>query len=135
MAKTKILIIEDERALVEPLAYSLSREGFEVLTAYDGLDGLRQAQVRLPDLIVLDLMLPVNAGLDVCKELRAGSQTRDIPIIMVTAKAEETDELVGFAVGCRRLRDQALPPEGPDRADQEGIAPPGRPATSRPPSR
>ena len=76
-----------------------SREGFEVLTAYDGLDGLRQAQLKLPELIVLDLMLPVRAGLDVCKELRAGSQTRDIPIIMVTAKAEETDELVGFAVG------------------------------------
>jgi two-component system phosphate regulon response regulator PhoB len=99
MAKSKILIIEDERALVEPLAYSLSREGFEVLTAHDGQDGLRQAQVRLPDLIVLDLMLPVKPGLDVCKELRAGAQTRDIPIIMVTAKAEETDELVGFAVG------------------------------------
>lgn len=99
MAKSKILIIEDERALVEPLAYNLTREGFEVLTAHDGLDGLRQAQLRLPDLIVLDLMLPVRPGLDVCKELRAGSQTREIPIIMVTAKAEETDELVGFAVG------------------------------------
>jgi two-component system phosphate regulon response regulator PhoB len=99
MAKPKILIIEDERALVEPLAYSLSREGLEVMTAYDGGDGLRQAQIRLPDLIVLDLMLPVRGGLDVCKELRAGTQTRDIPIIMVTAKAEETDELVGFAVG------------------------------------
>ena len=99
MAKSKILIIEDERALVEPLAYSLSREGFEVMTAYDGQDGLRQAQVRLPDLIVLDLMLPVKPGLDVCKELRAGTRTRDIPIIMVTAKAEESDELVGFAVG------------------------------------
>ena len=99
MAKPKILIIEDERALVEPLAYSLSREGFEVLTAHDGQDGLRQAQIKLPNLIVLDLMLPVRHGLDVCKELRAGSQTRDIPIIMVTAKAEESDELVGFAVG------------------------------------
>ncbi len=99
MAKPKILIIEDERALVEPLAYSLSREGYEVMTAHDGQDGLRQAQVRLPDLIVLDLMLPVRPGLDVCKELRAGTQTRDIPIIMVTAKAEESDELIGFAVG------------------------------------
>ena len=99
MAKPKILIIEDERALVEPLAYSLSREGYEVMTAYDGQDGLRQAQVKLPDLIVLDLMLPVRPGLDVCKELRAGTQTRNIPIIMVTAKAEESDELIGFAVG------------------------------------
>lgn len=99
MAKPKILIIEDERALVEPLAYSLSREGYEVMTAHDGQDGLRQAQIKLPDLIVLDLMLPVRPGLDVCKDLRAGTQTRDIPIIMVTAKAEETDELIGFAVG------------------------------------
>ncbi len=99
MPKPKILIIEDERALVEPLAYNLGREGFDVLTAHDGQDGLRQAQLKLPDLIVLDLMLPVKGGLDVCKELRAGSQTRQIPIIMVTAKAEEADQLVGFAVG------------------------------------
>jgi two-component system, OmpR family, phosphate regulon response regulator PhoB len=99
MPKPKILIIEDERALTEPLSYSLTREGFEVLVAHDGMDGLRQAQVKLPDLVVLDLMLPVKPGLDVCRELRAGGQTRDIPIIMVTAKAEESDQLVGFAVG------------------------------------
>jgi two-component system phosphate regulon response regulator PhoB len=99
MAKPKILIIEDERALVEPLSYNLKREGFEVIASYDGQDGLRQAQVKLPDLIVLDLMLPVKPGLEVCKELRASSQTRQIPVIMLTAKAEETDQLVGFAVG------------------------------------
>ncbi len=99
MAKPKILIIEDERALVEPLAYSLTREGYEVMTAFDGQDGLRQAQLRLPDLIVLDLMLPVRDGWDVCKTLRAGTQTREIPIIMVTAKGEEIDEMVGFKVG------------------------------------
>jgi two-component system phosphate regulon response regulator PhoB len=99
MSKTKILIIEDERALVEPLTYNLRREGFDVLTSYDGQDGLRQAQVKLPDLIVLDLMLPIKPGLEVCRELRASSQTRQIPIIMLTAKAEETDQLVGFAVG------------------------------------
>jgi two-component system phosphate regulon response regulator PhoB len=99
MAKPRILIIEDERALIEPLSYNLEREGFEIAAAHDGLDGLRQAQVRLPDLIVLDLMLPVKSGLDVCKELRAGTTTRDIPIIMLTARCEESDELVGFAVG------------------------------------
>ncbi|MDE2508640.1 MAG: response regulator transcription factor, partial [Planctomycetota bacterium] len=77
----------------------LEREGFEVLVAHDGQDGLRQAQVKLPDMIVLDLMLPVKGGLDVCRELRAGPRTRDIPVIMVTAKADETDQLVGFAVG------------------------------------
>ena len=99
MAKPKILIIEDERALVEPLSYSLEREGFEVIASYDGQDGLRQAQVKLPDLIVLDLMLPVKPGLEVCRELRAGARTRSIPIIMLTAKTEESDQLVGFAVG------------------------------------
>ena len=99
MPKPKILVIEDERALVEPLAYNLEREGFDVLVAYDGQDGLRQAQLKLPDLIVLDLMLPVKSGLEVCRELRNGTRTREIPIVMVTAKAEETDQLVGFAMG------------------------------------
>ena len=99
MPKPKVLVVEDERALVEVLAYNLEREGFEVLVAHDGQDGLRQAQVRLPDLVVLDLMLPVMGGLDVCRELRQGSRTREIPIIMVTARAEETDQLVGFATG------------------------------------
>ncbi len=99
MPKTKILVVEDERALVEVLSYNLAREGFEVLVAHDGQDGLRQAQIKLPDLVVLDLMLPLKGGLDVCRELRMGARTREIPIIMVTAKAEETDQLVGFATG------------------------------------
>lgn len=99
MATTKILIIEDERALVEVLAANLEREGFEVLVSHDGQDGLRQAQLKLPDLIVLDLMLPVKAGMEVCRELRNGTRTREIPIVMVTAKAEESDQLVGFAMG------------------------------------
>jgi two-component system phosphate regulon response regulator PhoB len=99
MPKPKVLIIEDERPLIEPLTYNLEREGFEVLTSRDGQDGLRQAQVKLPDVIVLDLMLPLKPGLEVCRELRSGSQTRDIPIIMLTAKAEESDQLVGFAMG------------------------------------
>ena len=99
MPKPKIVVIEDERSLVEILTYNLEREGFEVLTSYDGQDGLRQAQLKLPDLIVLDLMLPVKPGIEVCRELRNGTRTRDIPIVMVTAKAEESDQLVGFAMG------------------------------------
>jgi two-component system phosphate regulon response regulator PhoB len=99
MPKPRILVIEDERPLIEPLTANLEREGFEVLVAHDGIDGLRQAQLKLPDLIVLDLMLPHKPGLEVCRELRIGARTRDIPIIMVTAKAEESDELVGFATG------------------------------------
>lgn len=95
----KILVIEDERSLVEVLTYNLEREGFEVLAAHDGQDGLNQAQIKLPDLVVLDLMLPVKGGLDVCRELRQGTRTRDIPIVMLTAKAEESDQLIGFATG------------------------------------
>ena len=99
MPKPTILVIEDERSLVEVLSCNLEREGFDVLVAFDGQEGLRQAQLKLPDLIVLDLMLPSKPGLEVCRELRLGTRTRDIPIIMVTAKAEESDELVGFATG------------------------------------
>jgi two-component system, OmpR family, phosphate regulon response regulator PhoB len=99
MPKPKILVVEDERSLVEVLSCNLEREGFEVLTALDGQEGLRQAQLKLPDLVVLDLMLPLKGGLDVCRELKMGARTREIPIIMVTAKAEESDELVGFATG------------------------------------
>jgi two-component system phosphate regulon response regulator PhoB len=99
MAKPKILVVEDERALVEVLAYNLEREGFDVLVAHDGQDGLRQAQLKLPDVIVLDLMLPVMPGLEVCRDLRSGNRTRDIPIVMVTARAEETDELIGLTMG------------------------------------
>jgi two-component system phosphate regulon response regulator PhoB len=95
----RVLIIEDERALVEPLVYNLQREGYETTVAYDGQEGLRKAQTVLPDLILLDLMLPVLGGLEVCRELRAGERTRDIPIIMVTARAEETDQVVGFHMG------------------------------------
>jgi two-component system phosphate regulon response regulator PhoB len=99
MPKPKILVIEDERALVEILSCNLEREGFEVVVAFDGHEGLRQAQLKLPDLIVLDLMLPNKPGLEVCRELRMGARTREIPIIMVTAKAEESDQLIGFATG------------------------------------
>jgi two-component system, OmpR family, phosphate regulon response regulator PhoB len=99
MPKPKVLVIEDERSLVEVLSCNLEREGFEVIVALDGQEGLRQAQLKLPDLVVLDLMLPGKPGLEVCRELRMGPRTREIPIIMVTAKAEESDELVGFATG------------------------------------
>ena len=99
MSKPTILIIEDERALADVLALNLQREGFEVLVAHDGQDGLRQGQLRLPELVVLDLMLPVKTGEEVCRELRAGARTRDVPIVMVTAKAEEADELIGLALG------------------------------------
>src|SRR6185369_13347383 len=93
MNQPRILIIEDERALTKVLSYNLEREGFAPIVAHDGQEGLRKAQTLLPDLIILDLMLPVLGGLDVCRELRAGERTREIPIIMLTAKAEETDQI------------------------------------------
>ena len=99
MPKARILIVEDDRALSDVLAYNLKKVGYEVLVANDGQSGLTQAQLKLPDLVLLDVMLPVLDGLDVCRRLRADPATRDISIIMLTAKAEETDELVGFTLG------------------------------------
>lgn len=99
MAKPRILVIEDERALREVLEYNLTKEGYEVLTASDGQDGLRRAQAQLPDLVVLDLMLPVIEGLEVCRQLRGDSRTKDVPVLMLTARSEEVDEVVGFQMG------------------------------------
>jgi two-component system phosphate regulon response regulator PhoB len=99
MARPRILIIEDERALTEVLTYNLQREGYDTVVALDGQEGLRKAQMQIPDLILLDLMLPNMDGLDVCRQLRANERTRKVPILMLTAKAEETDQVVGFSMG------------------------------------
>jgi two-component system phosphate regulon response regulator PhoB len=99
MPQPRILIVEDERSLVKPLEYNFHREGYDTIVAHDGVEGLRKAQMQLPDLIVLDVMLPGMSGLEVCKEIRAGEKTRDIPVIMLTARTEETDQVVGFSVG------------------------------------
>jgi two-component system phosphate regulon response regulator PhoB len=99
MGKTKVLVIEDDRSLAEVLSYNLKQAGYEVLVATDGQDGLLQAQMKSPDIVILDLMLPVIDGLDVCRRLRADASTRDILIVMLTAKAEESDELIGFSLG------------------------------------
>ncbi len=98
MPKAKVLVIEDDRSLAEVLSYNLKASGYEVIVATDGQDGLLKAETKLPDLVVLDLMLPVVDGLDVCRRLRAQPTTREIPIIMLTAKAEESDEIVGFSL-------------------------------------
>jgi DNA-binding response OmpR family regulator len=99
MAKTKVLVIEDDRALAEVLSYNLKASGYEVLVATDGQDGLLQAQIKSPDIVILDLMLPVIDGLDVCRRLRADASTKELLIVMLTAKAEESDELIGFSLG------------------------------------
>src|ERR1043166_3433507 len=78
--RARVLVIEDERDMAEVLAYNLQREGYETVVARDGQEGLRKAQTLLPDLVLLDLMLPGLDGLSVCRELRAGERTRRIPI-------------------------------------------------------
>jgi two-component system phosphate regulon response regulator PhoB len=93
------LVIEDEKALADLVAYNLRREGYEVTTAADGRDGLQKVEAMLPDAILLDLMLPGMKGEDVCKAIRAGERTRNVPILMLTAKSEETDQVVGFSLG------------------------------------
>ncbi|QGJ69980.1 Two-component system alkaline phosphatase synthesis response regulator PhoP [Planctomycetales bacterium 10988] len=99
MAQQTILIVEDERSLVDILTYNLEKEGFEVISATDGQQGLQRARSRMPDLILLDLMLPVMEGLEVCRQLRADPSTQQLPILMLTAKTEEIDEVVGFRMG------------------------------------
>jgi two-component system phosphate regulon response regulator PhoB len=99
MPQPRILIIEDERGLVQTLTWYFNREGYETIVAADGQEGLRKAQTMAPDVVLLDLMLPGMNGLDVCRELRSSERTKGIPIIMITAKAEETDQIVGFSMG------------------------------------
>lgn len=99
MAKTKVLIVEDDRSLADVLAYNLKLASYEVLVARDGIDGLRQAQLKLPDILILDLMLPGIDGLEVCRRIRADSATQNMLIVMLTAKSEESDQIVGLSMG------------------------------------
>jgi two-component system, OmpR family, phosphate regulon response regulator PhoB len=141
MPKAKVLIIEDDRSLAEVLAYNLHQSGYEVLTAHDGQDGLLQAQMKSPDIVILDLMLPVVDGLDVCRRLRADPSTKDLLVVMLTAKAEESDELIGFSLGAddyvakpfsvkvlierikalRRRRAAATAPDSEDVVTEQGL--------------
>ncbi len=97
--KKTILVVEDEGDLGELIHYNLEREGYVCRHVLDGSDALKEVHRSLPDLIVLDRMLPKKAGDEVAGELRRDPNTADIPIIMLTAKVEESDELVGFALG------------------------------------
>lgn len=99
MARGRILVIDDERDLIELVRYNLEKEGFTVQGAEDGESGLAQAIRELPDLIVVDLMLPGVDGLDVCRSLRFDKRTARIPIIMLTAKSEESDRILGLELG------------------------------------
>ena len=96
MNKT-VLIVEDERPIVEILKFNLKREGYDTLEALDGKTGLELAQTRDPDLILLDVMLPEMNGFDVCRTLRDGGHS--VPIIMLTAREEENDKVFGLEAG------------------------------------
>jgi len=97
--RPKILIVDDEPEAVELVEFNLKQAGFDILTAAEGAEALKKARVALPNLIVLDLMLPEIDGLEVCKMLRRDPATAAIPIVMVTAKAAEIDRILGLELG------------------------------------
>ncbi len=99
MAKASILVVDDEEDLLELVRYNLSKEGYSVTCVGSGELALREARARLPDLVILDLMLPSVDGLDVCRQLKRDSQTSHIPVVMLTAKTEESDVVTGLELG------------------------------------
>ncbi|HCK09700.1 MAG TPA: DNA-binding response regulator [Candidatus Latescibacteria bacterium] len=94
-----ILLIEDEPDILDVVRYNLEQAGYGILAAGDGEEGLALAMSEIPDLVVLDLMLPGLDGMDVCKALRGGEQTRDIPVLMLTARRDEVDRVRGLELG------------------------------------
>ena len=96
---TKVLVVDDEPDALELIDYNLRGAGYQVFTAANGARAMELAQRHIPDLIILDLMLPEIDGIEVCKILRRNSETQDIPIIMLTAKADEIDRVIGLEVG------------------------------------
>jgi two-component system alkaline phosphatase synthesis response regulator PhoP len=99
MAKGKILVVDDEIYIVHILDFSLGMEGYEVLTALDGEQALEKARAEKPDLIVLDIMMPKLDGYETCKLLKAGEDTKNIPVILLSAKGRNVDQKIGFEVG------------------------------------
>jgi len=99
MAKAKILVVDDEADILELVRYNLEREGYDVATVETGESALKEAGRRMPDLILLDLMLPEMDGLEVCRSIKADSKTRHIPVIMLTAKGDESDIVAGLEIG------------------------------------
>ncbi len=95
----KILVVDDEAVLVETIAYNLEQAGYQVITAADGTSALQAVHRETPDLIILDIMLPEMDGLEVCRQLRRESNTATTPIMMLTARGEEIDKVVGLEVG------------------------------------
>jgi DNA-binding response OmpR family regulator len=99
MSHATVLVIDDEKDLLELVRYNLEKEHLDVITANDGQSGLEIGLKHKPDLVLLDLMMPGMNGMEVCKQLRADARTSRVPIIMLTAKAAETDKIVGLEMG------------------------------------
>lgn len=99
MKLEKIIVIEDEADILEVIEHNLSREGYKVFSATNGDDGLQTVKSEASDLVLLDLMLPGMDGIEVCRELKSDDNTKHIPIIMVTAKGEESDIVLGLGIG------------------------------------
>lgn len=99
MEKKKILVVDDQVDLVKTIQFALELEGYEVLVSYNGEDALNQAQRENPDLILLDIMLPKLDGYKVCRLLKFDEQFKHIPILMVTAKTQEKDKILGVETG------------------------------------
>ncbi len=99
MGKVNILIVEDDASLAEVLDYNLSQEGYETRVARDGQQGLREIRESCPDLVLLDLMLPMVDGLEVCRQLRRDPATQGLLVLMLTARSEESDQIIGFSAG------------------------------------
>jgi len=99
MKKAKVLVVDDEKDIIELVSYNLEKEGFKVVSATAGEKALELVSSEAPKIIILDLMLPGIDGLDVCRELKRSDQTSSIPIIMLTAKGEESDIVIGLELG------------------------------------
>lgn len=99
MAKQRILVVEDEEDILELIRFNLSREGFSVTGVISGEEGLKWALRELPDLVLLDLMLPGLSGLEVCRALKSEKRSRAVPVIIVSAKGEESDIVAGLELG------------------------------------
>ncbi len=99
MANEKILVVDDEEHIAELISYNLTSNGYKVITANNGIDAVKIAIEEKPNLILLDLMIPGKDGYDVCKDVRSNSEIRNTPIIMLTAKSEEVDKILGLELG------------------------------------
>ena len=99
MGKGKILVVDDEVYILHILDFSLGAEGFEVISANNGELAVEKAKLEKPDLIVLDIMMPVLDGYETCRRLKAEAETKEIPVVLLTAKGRDVDKRLGFEVG------------------------------------